>query len=72
MLEAAAPEEVARLKQKAVEEHLDTDECFDLLAHADIMLAFERGLYLEDRKLAARLRPVVWRAGGVLEKQCRD
>ncbi|KAF6766842.1 hypothetical protein PSEUBRA_000754 [Kalmanozyma brasiliensis GHG001] len=66
VLEAASAADVQRLKGEAVEEHLNTDECFDLLAHADIMLAFERGLYVEDRKLASRLRPFVWRAGGVI------
>ena len=67
VLEAASLEDVQRLKKQAVEEHLNTDECFDLLAHADIMLAFERSVYMEDRKLSARLRPAIWKAGAVLQ-----
>ena len=68
-LEAASAVDVQRLREEAKQGYLNTDECFDLLAHADIMLAFERSVLFEDKRLAARLRPNVWRAGGVLVKQ---
>lgn len=71
VLESASPAEVQRLKEQADQEHLNTDECFDLLAHADIMLAFERSVYLEDRKLATRLRPAFWKAGSVLQQPAK-
>jgi hypothetical protein len=66
VLEAASPADVQRLKNQATQQYLCTDECFDLLAHADIMTAFERSIGIEDRKLAARLRPCVYRAGQAL------
>ncbi|SNX86009.1 uncharacterized protein MEPE_04718 [Melanopsichium pennsylvanicum] len=66
VLESASAEEVQKLKQQAVEDHLNTDECFDLLAHADIMMAFERSVYMDDKRLAMRLRPAFWKAGTVL------
>ncbi|SAM83400.1 uncharacterized protein UBRO_05415 [Ustilago bromivora] len=68
VLESASPADVQRLKEQANQDHLNTDECFDLLAHADIMVAFERSLYAEDRKLATRLRPAIWKAGTILQQ----
>ncbi|SPO32549.1 uncharacterized protein UTRI_04293 [Ustilago trichophora] len=67
VLESASLADVQRLKEQAVEEHLNTDECFDLLAHADIMLAFERSVYMEDQRLALRMRPAFWKAGMALQ-----
>lgn len=68
-LESASPAEVQQIREAARQEHLNTDECFDLLAHADIMLAFERSIYLQDRKLSARLRPHNFNAGSILVSQ---
>ncbi len=65
-LEASSPADVQRLKEKANEGYLNTDECFDLLAHADIMSAFERSMFAEDKRLALRLRPVAWKAGALV------
>ncbi|TKY84592.1 hypothetical protein EX895_006494 [Sporisorium graminicola] len=71
-LEAATAADMQRLKQQASQSYLNTDECFDLLAHADIMLAFERSVYAEDRKLAARLRPAVWKAGAAIQGKAQQ
>ena len=61
--------EVQRLREEANKEHLNTDECFDLQAHADIMVAFERSMYAEDKRLANRLRPAHWKAGILVHEQ---
>lgn len=68
-LETASAAEVQKLKDDARKAWLSTDECFDLLAHADIMLAFERSIYVEDKRLSTRLRPAIWKAGTILANQ---
>ncbi|PWY98280.1 hypothetical protein BCV70DRAFT_218735 [Testicularia cyperi] len=62
-METLTAEELAEARATRNREYLDTDQCFDLLAHAEIMLAFEQDIIFRDRQTARMLRPSHWRAG---------
>ena len=51
------------LREAEAQRNQDTDGCFDLLAHAEIMSAFEHEMMDDDKKTAVALRPSRFRAG---------
>ncbi|PWN50581.1 hypothetical protein IE53DRAFT_88170 [Violaceomyces palustris] len=50
-LESLSSQELAERRRREEESNLDTSDCFDLLAHAEIMMAFEEEMGLERRLL---------------------
>ncbi|KAN0060776.1 hypothetical protein ACQY0O_007434 [Thecaphora frezii] len=68
-LENATQQQLAEMRRTQQRRNLNVDGCWDLLAHAEIMSAFEHDTATDDRKLASALRPVRFRAGWGLVKK---